>query len=453
MGVLDRLINLFRDRPQGPRSWLRQRQAGVLVTEDTAQNYSAVGACDRIISETMAAIPWQVFRKADSGRDALPRHPVQWLLNFQANPEQTAYIFRRTIISNYLMWGAGFGEIESGLNGQAVWMWWLPPDRTRLERAPDTGELRIRTIINGQTYILPRNKVFTITDSSFDGLNGVSRISRARRSIGAGMAGDVMASALFENGAQVGGIISQKSGKTLSPEARDILLKSFDDRYGGAQSVWKTGYVDGGMEYERPLVMSMTDQQFLDNRRFGIQEIGRWYGVPLHLLMDLTESNYAVSYEGSKNFVEHTLRPIAVLCEQEANTTLFGSRSQSNVYSRMNLSALMRGDPKVRGQYYRWLIDGGIMSINEVRELEELNTIGPAGDQHYLQLNMTTIDRIAAGDNAASASPSAAPNKLAADTPPSDSPPGGDPVPDHTDNVIRREALAWWRQQQEQANG
>src|SRR6185436_8648081 len=101
----------------------------------------------------------------------------------------------------------------------------------------------------------------------------------------------------------------------------------------------------------------------------------------------------------SKNFAEHTLRPLAVLMEQEANVRLFGARTQGAMYSRMNLAGLLRADPRTRGEYYRSLINAGVMSINEVRELEELNSIGPDGDEHYIQLNMTTLGRVAEGEN------------------------------------------------------
>lgn len=444
MRLLDRLVALVRGRPQGQRAYLGQRQGGVIVTEDTAQTYSAVAACDRIISETMAAIPWQVFRRAESGREALPKNPVQWLLNFQANPEQTSFIFKRTAISNYLMWGNGSAEIERGLDGRAVWLWPLLPDRTHLERNPANGELRVRCVINGQVYILPRDNVFMISDASIDGLRGVSRIERARRAIGAGMAQDTFAASFFGNGAMIGGIITQKSGKTLSPEARDELLKSFDEKYAGPDKAGKTHYVDGGMEYAAGGAMPLADAQFIDHRRFQIQEVARWYGVPLHLMQDLTESNYAISYESSKNFVEHTLRPIAVLMEQEANVRLFGQRSQNAIYSRMNLSALMRADPKTRGDWYRAMVNSGVMSINEVRELEELNSIGPLGDERYMQINMTTIEHIAAGETvgADAKEPASGPAEPAADPAKGQQP----------DNIVRRQALDWWRQQKEQAN-
>jgi hypothetical protein len=136
--------------------------------------------------------------------------------------------------------------------------------------------------------------------------------------------------------------------------------------------------------------------------------------------------------------------------EQEANLRLFGARARGTVYSKINLNALMRGDPKVRGEWYKAMVNAGVMSINEVRELEELNSIGSEGDEHYLQSNMTTLARIAAGTNVAqpAASPAADPGADPAADPNSE--PGADPK----ENIIRRDALAWWKNSgKEQANG
>jgi hypothetical protein len=261
---------------------------------------------------------------------------------------------------------------------------------------------------DGAKYVLPRENVFHVADGSFDGLMGLSRVQLARRAIGAGIAQDVFTASFYENGAAVGGVIEQKTGKTLSGDGSKALLKAFNDEYAGPARARKTLYLDAGMEWKQ-VDMPLTDAQFIESRRFQVEEICRWYGVPQHLVQMLTESNYAISYTADKNFVEHTLRPIATLMEQEANVRLFGARAQGSVYSRMNLRALMRGDPKVRGEWYKALINAGVMSINEVRELEELNSIGAEGDEHYLQTSMTTLGRIAAGTNITQSQPNAAP--------------------------------------------
>ncbi len=433
MQLLDRFLNAMKWRPQQTRTHISHRQAGVVVNEDTALAYSAVHACVRIISETMAALPWQVYRKASQGRESMSGHPVQWLLGTQANPEMSAFIFRRTMLAHQLVWGNAYAEIERGNDGRAIWLWPLPPDRCRLARS-ETGSvvLSVSTEQSGP-IILPRENVFCLSDGGFDGITGMSRIQLARRAIGVGIAADAFAASYYANGAAIGGIIEDTKGK-MTPEAREILLDSFNKTYAGPDRSHKTLYLDAGMTY-KPIALPLADAQFLETRRYQIEEIARWYGVPLHLLNDLTNANYAISYEASKNFVEHTLRPLCVLAEQEANIRLFGTRVQGQIYSRMNLNGLMRADPKTRGEYYRSLINSGVMSINEVRELEELNHIGPDGDQHYLQLNMTTISRIANPPDVVEAPQVVAEPKQI-----------DEPVPQPA-NVIRREALEWWDKQ------
>jgi HK97 family phage portal protein len=345
----------------------------------------------------------------------------------------SAYVFRRLMLQHVLLWGNGLAEIERGRDGRVLNLWPLPPDRTRLERDA-SGELLYRVSTEQQgDWLLPRNSILHLSDGSFDGLWGQSRIALARRSVGAGIAADAFAASYYANGAAIGGVIVNK-GRQLTPEARQVLLEEFNAKYTGPDRAHKTLYLDGGMEYEHG-AMPLKDAEFVSTRRFQVEEIARWYGVPPHLLQDLSEANYAVSYEASKNFVEHTLRPLCVLMEQEANLRLFGYRAQGAVYSRINLAGLMRADPRTRGEYYRSLINAGVMSINEVRELEEMNSIGEAGDEHYLQSNMSTLAKIAAFGGQ---QPQPEPEEEEQDDQEQDE-------PNEPENVIRRDALNWWR--------
>lgn len=458
MNALTRFFNLIRWKPER-RFFVSQRQAGVTVTEDTAPAFSAVSACTRLIAETLASLPWPTYRKLNAGRETLPAHPVSWLLNNQPNPEQTAMVLRRQLLAHFLLWGNGYAEIERGNDGRAIWLWPLLPDRTEIKRS-ETGELVCVVRGPDQTHILPRENVYHLADGSYDGICGLSRIHLARRAIGAGIARDVFTASYYQNGASVGGVIEQKVGKSLTPEAKQVLLASFNEEHAGPDRARKTLYLDAGMEYSQ-LSMPLSDSQFVETGRFLIEEICRWYGVPPHLVQMLNESNYAVSYTADKNFVEHTLRPIATLMEQEANIRLFGARARGAVYTRINLAALMRGDPKVRGEWYKSMVNAGVMSINEVRELEELNSIGAEGDEHYLQTSMTTLGRIADGTNAAQPAPPqpqepaiepAAPQATAATR--STAPKARARKNRKKENIIRRDALAWWRNGgKEKANG
>jgi len=452
MNLFQRFWNAIRWKPER-RIYVGSRQAGVTVTEDSAQAFSAVAACGRIISETLASLPWPAYAKLASGRDVLPAHPVNWLLNHQPNPEQTAMVWKRQLLSHFLFWGNGYAEIERGNDGRVIWLWPLLPDRSEIRRTETGALVCVVTGSTGQQHVLPRENVFHLSDGSYDGLMGVSRIHLARRAIGAGIARDVFTASYYQNGASVGGVIEQKTGKTLSPDGKDALLADFNQKYAGPDRAAKTLYLDAGMEY-RTVEMPLRDAQYLETGRFLVEEICRWYGVPQHLVQLLTESNYAISYTADKNFVEHTLRPIATLMEQEANIRLFGARARGTVYTRINLSALMRGDPRIRGEWYKAMINAGVMSINEVRELEELNAIGREGDEHYLQTSMTTLGRIAEGTNITQ------PAKPAEDPPDSAEP--AEPKAKskkprkrkQKENVIRRDALAWWREGgKERANG
>lgn len=392
MNWFQRILNRYVANPGQGRVWLSPRQAGVNVSEDTALAYSAVSACIRIISETMASLPWHVYRKAPVGREPMPTHPSQFLLNTQANPEMSAYVFKRTIIAHMLQWGNGYAEIERGLDGRAVWLWPLPPASVELKRDQDGALFYLVHGEGSDRRELPARDVLHFPDNSYDGLVGVSRIALAKRAVGTGMAQDMFAASFYENGASIGGVIENK-GKQLSPEAVDVLLTEFNSKYQGPTRAHKALYLDAGMEY-KAMPIPLTDAQFLETRRFQVEEIARWYGVPMHLLNDLTESNYAVSYEASKNFLEHTIRPIAVLLESQANMRLIAERQQSTVFSKINLNGMLRADPKARGEYYKSMINAGVMSINEIRELEELNSIGSDGDEHYLQINMAPLSMI-----------------------------------------------------------
>lgn len=454
MNLLQRILNRIRWKPES-RIFIGSRQAGVVVNEDTAQAFSAVGACVRIISETLGSLPWPVYRKLQAGREAMPSQPVNWLLNNQPNPEQTAMVWRRQLLSHYLLWGNGYSEIERGADGRAIWLWPLLPDRCEIRRS-ETGALVCLVRTPQGTLPLPRENVFHLSDGSYDGLMGLSRVHLARRAIGAGLAQDVFTASFYQNGASVGGVIEQKSGQKLSEPAVDVLMKTFNEKFAGPDRARKTLYLDAGMEYKQ-FDMPLADSEFMESRRFQVEEICRWFGVPQHFVQMLTESNYAISYTADKNFVEHTLRPIATLMEQEANIRLFGARASGGVYTRINLAALMRGDPKMRGEWYKAMVNAGVMSINEVRELEELNAIGPEGDEHYLQTSMTTLGRIAEGTNITQPQaleeleeleePVAEPVQ-AANT-------GRSPAAirqaryrekkRNARNVVRRDALAWWK--------
>jgi HK97 family phage portal protein len=442
MNLWQRLRAAFRaSQPGEARVYVSPRQAGVTVTEDTALTYSAVWACVRVISESIATLPWHVYRRTSSGREPV-NGGIHWMLNSQPNAEMTGVAFREALVAHALTWGNGYAEIVRDGAGRPAALYLLTPDRVTPKRS-DAGELYY-DVIGGdnQARRLMPSDVFHLHGLSYDGLVGYSPVYMAARSIGLGIAQDAFGQAFYANGTTFGGLV--KVPGTLSPEQIGTMENYLNGKHGGPHKAFTVRVVHSGMEYVNTN-MPMTDAQFLESRRFSVTDIARWYRVPPHKIADLERSTNNNIEHQSIEFVTDTLMPWIKRLEDEANIKLVGARSQGAVYTKMAVNALMRGDAKSRAEFYRTMTQIGVMSINEVRALEELNGIGPDGDQQLVQLNQTTLHQLVQEPDEPDAE-AAGPVSATDETDP----------PDTTDqtalggNVIRMQALDFVRNQRSQ---
>ena len=388
----------------------------------------------------MAALPWRVFEQTPAGKRPV-NAAIGWLLNNQPNPEMTAFSFRETLMLHVLTWGNAYAEIQRDLSGRPVALWIITPDRVCIERAEKTGELLYRIYDDGAGIsYLSATDVLHIHGLGFDGIYGYSPIRMASRSIGVGMAQDSFGAAFYSNGTVFGAMVEMSANMNKDQIA---LAESYlNDGRQGPDKAFKVKVLPAGSKAQN-VSMPMTDAQFLESRKFSVTEVARWYGVPPHKIADLDRStNNNIEHQGIE-FVTDAIVPWAVRLEQEVNVKLFGARAQGHVYTKLMVNALMRGDAKSRAEYYRTMTQIGAMSVNEVRELEELNTIGAAGDAHLVQLNQTTLEYLVENPDAkaAAADPPAAPAADPVDPP-------AEPKPT---NVIRTIAQQWARQQRKQA--
>lgn len=390
MNILQRFMAMFRHQPGEQRIYVSSRQAGVTVTEDTALTYSAVWACVRVISESVAALPWHVYRRTSSGREMVDGG-VQYLLNSRPNSEMTASAFRESIIAHALTWGNGYAEIQWDRAGRPAAMFLLTPDRVEPKR-DEGGTLYYEVKVDdGSARRLEPADVFHLHGLSWDGLVGYSPIRLAARSIGLGIAQDVFGQSFYANGTVFGGLVEVPAN--LSAEQIRQTEGYLNDRHRGPDKAFAVKVIGNGMKVHAG-GMPMTDAQFLESRRFSVNEVARWYRVPPHKIADLERSTNNNIEHQSIEFVTDTLMPWVKRLEDEANAKLFGARSQGSVYTKLAVNAMMRGDSASRAEFYRTMTQIGAMTINEVRSLEELNGIGPDGDQLLVQLNQTTLRRL-----------------------------------------------------------
>lgn len=387
---LNWLTNLLkRDRPQGQRAFVSPKAAGIWVDEDRALTHAAVWGCVRVISETIAGLPWRVHRNINPRGNELVAGDLDYILHSEANPETSAMVWRETMLANALLWGNAYAEIERNNQGSTWNMWQLPADKVTPDR---TSDGRIWYIMDGRP-VLPAEDVYHLRGLGFDGMQGYPVIRMAARSMGLALALDQMACDTYANGAQPSVVISQSNGKSLSPEGVTNLIKSWEARFKGPGNGAKVGYLDAGME-AKPFGMPLTDAQFLESRKFQVSEIARWFRVPPHKLADLERATFSNIEHQSLEFVTDTIVPWVRRLESEAQIKLIGRYNRAGrLYTKINVAGLLRGDLQSRYQAYATGRQWGWLSANDIRELEDLNPI-PGGDEYLAPMNMVPADML-----------------------------------------------------------
>jgi HK97 family phage portal protein len=390
---LTKILNLQRSKSrqvtprQGRTPW-DYTQAGTTVTPDTALTLSAVWRCTAYISQTIAALPWQVRTEnynsmGQPSSEVLPTHPVTRVLNLRTNQEMSAFTFREQMISSALNWGNGYAEIERDNAGRVVNLWFISPDRVEVKRDRETQEVyyEIKDTSEGGVEI-PARDMLHLHGLGFDGLVGYSTIAYAARTLGLGIALDDYGSSLFGNGATPSGVLSHP-GK-LNKSARQRLRESWSELLQGPKKALKTVVLDEGLVWT-PTSLPNDSAQFLESRKFSVVEIARWYGVSPLKLFDLDKSTYNNVEQINKEIVIDTLLPWIRRFEQEVNYKLLGNNYNGN-FSKMEVRELLRGDPKSRGAFYLDLFRMAAISPNEIRHFEDMNPIDD-GDTYFVQWN------------------------------------------------------------------
>lgn len=361
------------------------QSSGVAVTRDSSLTFSAVYACVRIISESIASLPINVYlEEADGDRILQKNHPVQKLLSRKPNNYMTSYTFKDVILTNLLLEGNAYFLIVRDGSARPIELICLDPSKVEVYR--HEGQLYYK--IEGEDATILQDDMLHFVGLSFDGLKGRSVLNSQRATIGTSIAANVTAGNVLGNTTQVGGIIKHP-GK-LSAEAIERLRTSWNNTYQGPFAAGKTAILEEGMTFE-PSRINAQDRQLLESRRFQVEEIARIFKVPLSLIGHLEKAaNYSSIEALSIDFVRFTLTPYIVSIEEEMNRKLFRENEQDNHYVKIQVEGLLRGDSNARANFYKQMIDMGVLSINEVRKLENLNRI-ENGDTHYFPMNYAPI--------------------------------------------------------------
>lgn len=391
--ILEKLLNKpsVKQEDIGPRFIpVPQRRAGVLVTHDNALEISSVFACVRVISEDIAALPWNVFnRRPDGSKEKTQGNNIDYVLNRRPNPEISPIAFRETLIAWALIWGNGYAEIVRDQAGRIAELYPISPERVETTRID--GELFYEISNSGRsnTYLTQR-EMFHLHGLGFDGTVGYSVVSLAARSIGLSISLEEFGAQFFGNGATLGGIIEIPGSAALDEEGKKNLKKTFNERHQGPSRAHNVEILDADMKYKE-LGIEPDKGQFIESRQHQIEEVCRWFRVSPQKIAHLLRMTFNNVEQLSIDHVQDTLVPWITRLEQEANYKLFSPRNNIQ-YTKINTNALLRGDAASRTTFYRELWNLGVLSPNEIRELEDRNPVQD-GDKRFVQMNMTTLEK------------------------------------------------------------
>lgn len=370
--------------------------SGRAVNERTAMQMTAVYSCVRILAEAVAGLPLHLYQtRPDGGKEKAASHPLYRLLHDEPNPEMTSFVFRETLMTHLLLWGNAYAQVIRNGRGDVVALYPLMPNRVQAGRS-DTGRLyydyqtgSADPVNESGTVRLNAGDVLHIPGLGFDGLVGYSPIAMAKNAIGMAQACEDYGASFFANGAAPGGVLEHPG--TIKDPSR--VRESWQQTFGGAKNGNKVAVLEEGMKYT-PIAVSPEQAQFLETRKFQLNEIARIFRIPPHMIGDLEKSSFSNIEQQSLEFVKYTLDPWVIRWEQAITKTLLTEREKPRLFVKFNLEGLLRGDYVSRMNGYAVARQNGWMSANDIRELENLDRI-PAekgGDEYLVNGNMLPLN-------------------------------------------------------------
>ena len=353
--------------------------SGKPVNERTAMQTTAVYACVRILAEAVASLPLHVYEyQDDGGKKLVHDHPLYYLLHDEPNSEMTSFVFRETLMSHLLIWGNAYAQIIRDGAGRVLGLYPLLPDKMDVQR-DDKGNIYYVYSRNSDenpmfkeygNIRLKAEDVLHIPGLGFDGLIGYSPIAMAKNAVGMTLACEEYGASFFANGANPGGVL-EHPGVLKDPSK---VRESWNSVYRGVNNAHKIAVLEEGMKYQQ-IGIPPEEAQFLETRKFQINEIARLYRIPPHMVGDLDKSSFSNIEQQSLEFVKYTLDPWVIRWEQSLQRSLLLPGEKGKYFIKLNVDGLLRGDYQSRMNGYAVGRQNGWFSANDIREMENMNPI------------------------------------------------------------------------------
>ncbi|WNN50699.1 phage portal protein [Hafnia alvei] len=359
--------------------------AGKRVSPQLAMQLTAVFGCVRVLAESVGMLPCSLYEQLERGSKKAIKERLYKLLSVKPNGYMTPQEFWELLIACLCLRGNFFAYKVMAL-GEVVELLPLDPGSVVAKLNSQWEPVYQVTFPDGSSDTLSQKEIWHVRIFTLDGLNGLSPIAYARQAIGLGMATEEHGSRLFSNGAVTSGVL--ETDQTLSDEAFNRLKTDFEDRHQGLANAHKPMILEMGLKWNQ-ISLSAEDAQFLETRKFQLEEICRIFRVPMHLVQNTDRATFNNIENLGIGFINYSLVPYLTRIEQRINLGLVKASKQGQLYAKFNVGALLRGDMKSRFEAYATAINWGMYSPNDCLELEDRNP-RPGGDVYLTPMNMTT---------------------------------------------------------------
>jgi len=397
MSIFRNVISFFsrsseKFNPLDPRFWNNtsgaSTDAGVSVNEEKSLQVSAVFACVKVISDTVASLPFNVYQpnQDGKGRSKVIDHKLDKLFNKAPNKYMNAFDFKRLMQVHINLWGNFYAEIEYNGKNEVIGLHPIHPSRVNKVYIDEHTKIKkFEVSVNDKTYTFTQRKIFHVPGLSYDGIIGISVIKNFKENIGTSMAMEKFSSRFFGSGTHLGGV-TEVPGK-MSDEAYNRLTESMNREYKGIENSHKVIILEENAKF-KPLGIPPEDAQFIEQRKFSREEICMIYQIPPHMISILDKATYNNLEHQNYYFAQFTITPRITNMETHINWRLLPPHSK--YYVKFNIDGLLRGDSKARSEFYATARQWGWMSVNDIRELEDMEPV-EGGDTYLSPLNMIDI--------------------------------------------------------------
>jgi HK97 family phage portal protein len=348
------------------------RSPGTASAANVLSCLSVAARCVALRSELLASVPLHLYRRLpDGGRERADDNALYGVLHDIANGLHNSFEFRELMVRSLDLMGNFFARIELNARGQVTALWPIPHGDVTIDQLP-SGRLRYRWFNGTRVEVLLQEEVLHVRGPSRDGVLGMSPIAIARGSLQLALAHHDTAQNFSTNSLRPSGLLAYD--QELKPAQSKQIREALKNEYGGTVNAGKLLLADGAAKYT-PLSFSPEDAQFLETRKLSNEDIARIFGCPPTSVGLVDRSTYSNTEQESRSLVQNCIGPLAGRIEAAMQRCLLTDVGRRSYYIEHDLNGLLRGDVKSRFDAYRVGRECGVLSPNDVRQLENMPPI------------------------------------------------------------------------------